>query len=187
MRRAPVVLGATAIGVAAVLSFRTHDLASTTGSTATRGGALSGATGSSGAATNSTGSNGAGTSGSSTNSSAGSSTSTATGSSTRVTTPTSATTSPSGTATGVAEETRYGVIQVRVTVSDGRITDVTTTELGATDPHSQQINAEAVPELRSEVLSAQSAQIDGVSGATFTSEGYEASLQSALDKIGYAK
>jgi len=87
----------------------------------------------------------------------------------------------------VAEETRYGVVQVKVTLSAGRITDVSTVELSATDPHSEQINAEAVPELRSEVLSAQSAQIDGVSGATFTSEGYEASLQSALDKLGYTK
>jgi uncharacterized protein with FMN-binding domain len=75
---------------------------------------------------------------------------------------------------------------VRVTVAAGRITDVTAVELTADDPHSEQINAEAVPELRSQVLAAQSAQIDGVSGATFTSEGYEASLQSALDKLGFA-
>jgi len=88
-------------------------------------------------------------------------------------------------ATGTAEETRYGTVQVRVTVSAGRITDVTAVELTATDPHSEQINAEAVPELRGQVLSAQSAQIDGVSGATFTSDGYEASLQSALDRLGF--
>jgi uncharacterized protein with FMN-binding domain len=85
----------------------------------------------------------------------------------------------------VAEETRYGVVQVRVTVSGDRIENVSAVELGATDPHSEQINAEAVPELRQEVLSAQSAQIDGVSGATYTSQGYEASLQSALDKLGF--
>jgi uncharacterized protein with FMN-binding domain len=91
----------------------------------------------------------------------------------------------SGTATGAAEQTQYGVVQVRVTVSAGRITNVTTVELSATDAHSEQINAEAVPQLRTEVLSAQSGQIDGVSGATYTSQGYEASLQSALDKLGF--
>jgi uncharacterized protein with FMN-binding domain len=62
---------------------------------------------------------------------------------------------------------------------------VATVELTADDPHSQEINAEAVPQLRGQALSAQSAQIDGVSGATFTSRGYEASLQSALDKLGF--
>jgi uncharacterized protein with FMN-binding domain len=77
------------------------------------------------------------------------------------------------------------VVQVRVTVAGGKITDVATVELTADDAHSAQINADAAPELRQEVLRAQSAQIDGVSGATFTSEGYEASLQSALDKIGF--
>jgi uncharacterized protein with FMN-binding domain len=77
------------------------------------------------------------------------------------------------------------LVQVKVTVSEGRIEDVTAVELSATDAHSEQINSEAVPELRQEVLSAQSAQIDGVSGATYTSQGYEASLQSALDQLGF--
>jgi uncharacterized protein with FMN-binding domain len=85
----------------------------------------------------------------------------------------------------VAEQTRYGVVQVQVTVSDGRITNVAAVDLSATDVHSEQINAQAAPLLRREVLSAQSAQIDGVSGATYTSQGYEASLQSALDTLGF--
>jgi uncharacterized protein with FMN-binding domain len=87
----------------------------------------------------------------------------------------------------VAENTGYGIVQVRVTVSAGRITNVTAVQLSAPDVHSQEINAQAEPLLRSEVTSAQSAQIDGVSGATYTSQGYEASLQSALDKLGYKK
>jgi len=87
----------------------------------------------------------------------------------------------------VAENTGYGIIQVRVTVSAGRITDVTAVQVTAPDIHSQEINAQAVPMLRGQVLSAQSAQIDGVSGATYTSQGYDASLQSALDKLGYKK
>jgi uncharacterized protein with FMN-binding domain len=103
------------------------------------------------------------------------------------TVPSPTTTSVSGTATGVAEQTQYGVFQVRVTVSAGRITDVTTVQATAPDIHSQEINAQAVPILRSQVMNAQSAQIDGVSGATYTSQGYDASLQSALDKLGYKK
>jgi uncharacterized protein with FMN-binding domain len=159
MRRAPYVLTATAVGVVAVLSFRTQSLtASPTSSSAITS-----------------------TTAPSTSSSSTSSSST-TGTST---TGTSSTSSASGTATGAAEETRYGLVQVKVTVSEGRIEDVTAVELSATDAHSEQINSEAVPELRQEVLSAQSAQIDGVSGATYTSQGYEASLQSALDQLGF--
>jgi uncharacterized protein with FMN-binding domain len=159
MRRAPFVLGATAAGLAAVLSFRTHDLTTVT-TTPSALHARSSAS-RSGSATTTAG----------------------TGRSTTTTDP--STTAVSGTATGTAEETRYGVVQVRVTVSAGRITDVSTAQLTADDIHSEEINAAAAPQLRQEVLSAQSAHIDGVSGATFTSEGYEASLQSALDKIGF--
>jgi uncharacterized protein with FMN-binding domain len=54
---------------------------------------------------------------------------------------------------------------------------------GATDPHSAQINSIAVPMLTSQALSAQSAQIDGVSGASFTSAAYAQALQSALDQL----
>jgi uncharacterized protein with FMN-binding domain len=101
--------------------------------------------------------------------------------------PSPTTTSVSGTATGAAEQTPYGVFQVRVTVSAGRITDVTTVQATAPDIHSQEINSQAVPILQSQVMTAQSAQIDGVSGATYTSQGYDASVQSALDKLGYKK
>ena len=55
--------------------------------------------------------------------------------------------------------------------------------LQITDPTSQQICTEAIPMLRSEALSAQSGTIDGISGATYTSEAYTQSLQSALDKL----
>jgi uncharacterized protein with FMN-binding domain len=168
-RRAPYVLSATAVGVVAVLSFRTHALSPSTAASGTTT-VVSGATPKTKTSTaTSSGRSGATTMGSGT-----------------VSTSTS-TTSLSGTATGTAEETRYGTVQVRVTVSAGRITDVAAVELTATDPHSQQINAEAVPVLRRQVLDTQSAHIDGVSGATFTSDGYEASLQSALDKLGFTR
>ncbi|GGZ60642.1 FMN-binding protein [Streptomyces bluensis] len=88
------------------------------------------------------------------------------------------------TATGQAAQTRYGPVQVRVTVKNGRITDVTAVTYPQSSPRDQRINGYAVPRLGSEALSAQSANIDAVSGATYTSEGYRQSLQSALDSLG---
>jgi uncharacterized protein with FMN-binding domain len=93
--------------------------------------------------------------------------------------------SGSGTATGDAIDTQYGPVQVRVTVKDGRITDIQGVVLTGNDPRSAQISASAEPTLRQEALSRQSADIDAVSGATFTSAGYAQSLQSALDKLGF--
>jgi uncharacterized protein with FMN-binding domain len=89
------------------------------------------------------------------------------------------------TASGAVEETRYGPVQVRVTVSGGRITKVEALQLPQNDPRSYEISSWAEPQLRASALSKQSASIDAVSGATFTSEGYQASLQSALDKLGF--
>ncbi len=77
----------------------------------------------------------------------------------------------------------YGVLDVKVTVSGTRITDVSVPALQVIDPTSQQICDQVIPMLRSEVLSAQSATIDGISGATYTSVSYAQSLQSALDKL----
>lgn len=83
-------------------------------------------------------------------------------------------------ANGSAENNGYGTVQVRVRISGGRIANVSTLSL-PTDPHSRQINAYAVPELRKEVLKAQSAHVNTVSGATLTSEAYLTSVQAALD------
>ncbi|MEH0471619.1 FMN-binding protein [Streptomyces hayashii] len=85
------------------------------------------------------------------------------------------------TLTGDSVQTRYGPVQVRVTLTDGKITDVSAVEYPQENPRDQQINAYAVPELTREALTAQSADIDTVSGATYTSDGYRESLQSALD------
>jgi uncharacterized protein with FMN-binding domain len=107
---------------------------------------------------------------------------------TTTTTPkTSKSTSTSGTktATGDAIATRYGNAQVRVTVSDGKITKIEALQLQADEPKSQQISSSAEPLLRQSALTKQSAAIDAVSGATITSASYEASLQSALDKLGF--
>ncbi|MFE2182815.1 FMN-binding protein [Streptomyces sp. NPDC059455] len=90
----------------------------------------------------------------------------------------------SGTYTGSVMNTSYGPVQVSVTLSNGRITAVKALRTPSDRPRSQQIAADAVPRLTQEALSAQSAHIDAVSGATYTSEGYTRSLQSALDKAG---
>ncbi len=97
---------------------------------------------------------------------------------------TSGSTSTSGTFTGTTVSTRFGPVQVAVTVSDGVISDVTALQLTDQGSRSVQITACAVPILRSEVLQSQSAQVSMVSGATYTSEAYLTSLQSALDQIG---
>lgn len=90
-----------------------------------------------------------------------------------------------GTYTGQSVSTRFGDVQVQVTISGGTITDVTALHLTDHDGRSVQISNRAAPILRSSVLSAQSADVAGVSGATYTSEAYLASLQSALDQAGF--
>lgn len=101
------------------------------------------------------------------------------------TTPSSAAgASTSRTVTGDAIDTRFGPVQVRITVTNGTVTAVEAVEYPQNNPRDAQINAYAIPQLNSEALSARSAGIDMVSGATYTSEGYIGSLQSALDQAG---
>ncbi|MFJ3420349.1 MULTISPECIES: FMN-binding protein [unclassified Streptomyces] len=88
------------------------------------------------------------------------------------------------TVTGETAQTRWGPVQVRITLTNGRITDVSAVQSPSDNPRDQEINSYALPELRREVLAAQSAKIDTVSGATYTSDGYRQSLQSALDSAG---
>jgi uncharacterized protein with FMN-binding domain len=88
------------------------------------------------------------------------------------------------TVTGVAWPTIYGPVQVRITVAGDRITAATALEYPTGTPEDEQINAYAIPQLNKEALAADSAHIDTVSGATYTSGGYIGSLQSALDKTG---
>jgi len=79
--------------------------------------------------------------------------------------------------------TQFGPVQVRVTVQSGHITDVQATALPS-GGYSSQINNYAAPQLRQQALAAQSANINGVAGASFTSQGYRQSLQSALTQLG---
>ncbi|WP_371661049.1 FMN-binding protein [Streptomyces sp. NBC_00280] len=85
------------------------------------------------------------------------------------------------TLTGDPVQTRYGPVQVRATLTNGKLTAVTAITYPQENPRDQQINSYAVPQLTREALTAQSADIDTVSGATYTSDGYRRSLQSALD------
>jgi uncharacterized protein with FMN-binding domain len=115
-------------------------------------------------------------------------TGTATGTSVSTSTgspPTSSTASATtGTFTGDDVNTRFGSVQVEITVTGGAITDVTALQLTDRDRRSASISSRAEPILRSEVLDAQTANVRNVSGATYTSDAYLQSLQSAIDKAG---
>jgi uncharacterized protein with FMN-binding domain len=95
-----------------------------------------------------------------------------------------ASTGKNGTVTGDSTDTRWGPVQVRITVAGGKITDVAVVDYPNGNRRDEEINAQALPILVRETLDAQSAKIDMVSGATVTSEGYLGSLQSALDRAG---
>ncbi|WP_431279912.1 FMN-binding protein [Leifsonia poae] len=85
--------------------------------------------------------------------------------------------------TGDVEQTRYGPIQVQVTFEGTKITAITELQYPSDERRSVSINEQAAPILAQEVLASQSANIDTVSGATYTSDGYKQSLQSAIDQL----
>ncbi|WP_199509651.1 FMN-binding protein [Nucisporomicrobium flavum] len=95
--------------------------------------------------------------------------------------PSAAPSSAARTYTGSVAQTRWGPVQVTITVSGGRITEVAVPVYPNGNHRDQEINAYALPVLRQETLAAQGAAIDTVSGATVTSDGYVESLQAALD------
>ncbi|MCC9742514.1 FMN-binding protein [Streptomyces sp. MNU89] len=88
------------------------------------------------------------------------------------------------TVTGDLVKTEYGPVQARITLTGGKITAADAAQAPSGNPQTESITARAVPELGKKAVQAQSAEIDAVSGATFTSEGYKKSLQSALDRAG---
>jgi uncharacterized protein with FMN-binding domain len=87
-----------------------------------------------------------------------------------------------GTYTGDSVDTRWGPVQVQITVSGGKITRAVAVVFPNGNRRDQEINGYALPVLAQEAVTAQSAQIDHVSGATVTSDGYVTSLQSAIDQ-----
>jgi uncharacterized protein with FMN-binding domain len=92
--------------------------------------------------------------------------------------------SSSETFKGSVAQTRWGPVQVQITTKDGKVTAVDVIEYPTQNPRDVEINDQALPVLVAETLEAQSAEIDMVSGATVTSEGYLQSLQAALDEAG---
>jgi hypothetical protein len=90
---------------------------------------------------------------------------------------------PTRRVTGVVEQYGYGELAVTVTVRGSQITGVSVPLLRTAEPYSQQLAAQVLPMLKSEVLAAHGARINAVSGATYTSQAYADSIQSALDKL----
>lgn len=86
--------------------------------------------------------------------------------------------------TGSVAQTRWGPVQVKITVQGGKITNVTVLQQPDGNQRDAEINSQALPILIDETVKAQSANIDMVSGATVTSDGYVRSLQAALDEAG---
>jgi uncharacterized protein with FMN-binding domain len=166
MRRVILAFMSTLVGLVMLLSFKTHGRSAAVALSTTGGDdTASTPTTSTGNATSptTTGTAAAGTSGDTTS-------------------PT--TTTGAQTVTGEEAETRYGPVEVKITVADGKITAVDAIEYPSDTPRDWQINQYAIPVLDQEATGATSAQIDMVSGATYTSQGYITSLQRALDKAG---
>ena len=162
MRRVILAIVGTAAGLVVLLSFKTHS----TSAAATPPAAISGTSGQASAPTDST----SASSSSSSSPSASSSPSSIAGA--------------AKTVTGTAADTIYGPVQVQITVKNGKVTAAQAVQYPQDSPRDQQINSYAIPVLNQEAVSASSASIDAVSGATYTSGGYVTSLQSALDKAG---
>ena len=178
MRRAPIVMGATIAGLAAVLTFHTRSASLTPVSLPTS--STKGSSPSSVAAAPPP-------AGSTTTPSRQTAPATTPSSTTPPTTTPAPTTAPATTrsATGDTVDYTYGSLSVSVTVSGGRITKVGIASLDdGGDFRSQSIDQQSIPILEQQALQAQSAHIQGVSGASFTSEAFESSLQSALGKLG---
>lgn len=95
----------------------------------------------------------------------------------------SARTGTTRTVTGPVVQTPYGPVQVRVTSHGRHLTNVTAVRLPGDTGYSQLLSQTAGPRLSREALTAQGAHIDAVSGATYTSDGYAQSLQTALDQL----
>ncbi|MDA8047647.1 MAG: FMN-binding protein [Actinomycetota bacterium] len=165
MKRAPFVIGATGLGLGLLFSFHTTpvhvSIVSSTGG-------------------------GTGPTGSSPSSTPGATTAPA--ATTPVSRAPSATSPPttaagSRSATGQLIQYLYGDVQLKVFEQGTRIEKILVVTEDATDPRSAEINSQAIPMLQQQAMSAQSANINGVSGATFTSAAYAQALQSALDRL----
>jgi uncharacterized protein with FMN-binding domain len=180
--RAPFVIGATVVGIVGIVAYHPHNATSAATFNAPGTHPVGGTSTNAGAST---------TAPSAAGSDPGTTAPNTSGAATPPTTPpttTPPTTTPSnqasGTASGTVTQYPFGVLQVTASVSGGRITNVRT-QVQSTDPRSQQIDDAALPILRQQAMSAQSANIQGVTGATYTSQAFATSLQSALGSLGF--
>ena len=174
MRRAVLAFGSTVAGLILLLSFRSH-----TATPASAGVSAAGTSSKSSAGAAGNGSSGGSGGGSMAGSAAAPSASpSAAGGGT------GGTTAGGKVVTGEVVNGPYGPSQVAITLSGGKITKVTVLQQTNVGGESQQIDAMAIPQLNQETLTAQSASIDAVSGASYTSAGYKQSLQSAVDQAG---
>jgi uncharacterized protein with FMN-binding domain len=155
MRRVALALVSTVAALVGLLSFKTHTASNASAPTAISATEPDTGTSTGTSGGTSTGSSGAGTKSTSTK-----------------------------TVTGDAVDTRWGPVQVRITVTNGKLTSVSAIVYPTGNPRDQEINATAIPALNKEAIATGSAKIDMISGATYTSTGYINSLQSALDKAG---
>ncbi len=161
MRRIVVALVGTVAGLLGLFSYHTSLAGAGSVTTAPALGASTAPTATSGSSSGGSSAGGSSTGGSSTGGSS---------------------TGGSRTVTGAVAQTRWGPVQVRLKVSGGKITAADAVQYPNGNGRDQQINSYALPVLAREVLAAQNANIDLVSGATVTSDGYVTSLQSAIDK-----
>lgn len=163
MRRSPIVIAATLAGVAGVLTFHTKKPATIVSAPA------SGSSSTTTPPATSTPASGSTSGGGSSASGAGSST-----------------TAPAGgtrSATGKTVPYGYGELAVKVTVNGSKITNLKIVTLATAESYSQQLAQQVIPMLQHEVMQAQSAQIQSIAGATYTSEAYAQSVQAALDTL----
>jgi hypothetical protein len=176
-----IALAGTAAGLAALLSYKTHaaGTAAAAPMSGTQGGGMSAQAGGGTAASGSVAGSASPAPPDSTPSAAGSG---ARGSASAAAQGGTGGSAATRTLTGAVVNTQYGPMQVQVTLQGSKITGVKVLQETNAGSLSQQIDANAIPQLNRETLAAQSARIDAVSGASYTSQGYIQSLQSALDK-----
>lgn len=171
MKRAPIVIAGTVAGLVGVLEFHTSPATLTSSA----GAALPAATATPAASS-------APQSGAAASASPAASPSPSTSTSTST-----STAAADRTAVGPAVNYNYGVLSVQVTASGSKIVKVSIASLNdGGNPRSQLIDDQSIPILEQEALQAQSANIQGVSGASFTSAGFTQSLQGALRSLGIA-
>lgn len=188
MRRAVLTLGGTVAGIAALVAVKYQPAASTVASAGTIAPPTAGAMLAQG--TPSTPSGAGRAAGTGTKAPSGRAEPRPTGKPSATATPKASGTGGTGQSTatrmiaGAVESTQYGPMQVQATLAGTRITNITVLQETNVGGMSSQIDAMAIPKLTAEALAAQSAKIDAVSGASYTSAGYIQSLQSALDKAG---